>query len=194
MRRFLVLFFFMTLFHAPLLAEDKGQIINVNQNYQIVFTDLGSHVLRQGDIVKVFFNGDDFIYLQVLESSTILSKLGPVQADGYKTNFKDLQRLSVGNPVVKVTEASEEKTVHPDNAGVPKNVVDAVPNEVEIQRLKKELNEARAEIKRLEEAGKSAQAGNNEESMHQEKSENLKEVLSQLKTRLGRMDQIINQN
>ena len=204
MHKLLILFFFITAFHLPLCADDTGQVINVNQNYQIVFTDLGSHVLKRGDIVKVFFNGDDFIYMQVLESSAILSKLGPVQSDSYKTNFKDLQRLSVGNTVAKVSEAPKASN-NPGNAGEVKSTVDAASHETEIQRLEKELNEARMEIKRLEEANDvfksqinslslKAQAGNNEEGIHQEKSENLKEVFSQLKTRLEHMNQLINQN
>ncbi len=160
---------------APLFAEDAGQVINVNQSYQIAFVDIGNSVLKQGDIIKVLLGAEDSVYMQVLESSSILSKLGPVQTENFKTNYKDLQRISVGDRVVKVSQLSAA-------VGVP---VPAVDTE-EVERLQKELAQAKLEIKRLEEANKILEQS--------KKDVDPKAVPAQLKARLENMNRILNQN
>jgi hypothetical protein len=172
MRKYFIALLMTAFFQTPLFA-DGGQVINVNQSYQIAFVDLGSGILKQGDVVKVLVGGsDDFIYMQVLESSSILSKLGPVQSDNFKTSLKDISRIAVGNPVVKVNPALEEKaaaqpfTVPATVSVQPTPVAPAVNTAAataEIERLKKELADSKAQI-------------------------------GQLKARLENMNRILNQN
>ena len=162
-------------------AANTGQIINVNQAYQVAFTDLGNQALRPGDIVQVYITTDDFVYMQVLESSVILSKLGVSQSDPYKTNFKDLARITIGNAVAKVTEPAPVKASPPD---VPKAVETSAPaNDEEIQQLKTELGQARQKIKELMQQAQG------------KKDEEPESVpMQELRSHLENMNRIINQN
>lgn len=201
--------FLALVFSSSALAAPSGQIINVNQDYQIAFTDLGSSVLRQGDVVKVFLTADDFIYMQVVESSSILSKLGPVQLEQYKTSYRDLNRLAVGNSVKKIDPAVE-KTAPPAPAvkaaaAAPVTPVQAQPappavvdNSQELQRLSKDLESAKAEIVRLQESNQSLKAQVNDLTVKgqvqpSEDVKQLKATLAQLKMRLENMNRMVSE-
>jgi hypothetical protein len=192
---------FIIIFCGPVLADNKGQIININQNYQIAFTDLGNSVLKQGDIVKVTLNADEFVYMQVLESSPILSKLGTSQSDNFRTSLKDFQGMAVGNEVVKVDQ-THDKAEHPATA-IPDSADAAALLEQKIQKLEGQLALAKTEIKRLEELNQEskaklndltvqAQTKNDAPAVVQQADNN--EVLSQLKAHLDNMHKLIDEN
>ena len=185
------------------LAEEKGQLININQNYQIAFTDLGSRVLKQGDIVKVFINTDDFVYLEVIESSAILSKLGVSRADGFQTNLNDFQRLTVGDTV---SLASTVQGNIDNSAGA---IPESKDNEgsslqLQIQRLEHDLAKAKEQVRLLQESNEKSKSTLNEliaqaqvkkeESVPQEQTDSSKEILGQLKAHLDNMSKILNEN
>jgi len=159
---FVFLFFIVC---GPLFADDNGQIININQNYKIAFTDLGSRFLSQGDVVKIYLNTDEFLYLQVLESSAILSKLGPSKVEGFQTNLNNFQRIAVGNEVVKVNHTQEKKESSELN-----------------EKSKMRLNELIAKNQTQ-----------NEEHAAPVQS-NVKETLTQLKVHLDNMRKLIDEN
>ena len=200
-----VLFFQLMVAAQPLFAATTGQIINVNQSYQIAFTDIGSPMLKPGEVVKVFVSSDEFVYMQVLESSPILSKLGPVQSENYKTNYKDLLRVAVSNPVVKVGSAAEEKTsamakppaVDASAAAAVVNTPAPAVDTAEIVRLEGELKDAKQEIGRLTDANKALQAQVNDLSAQAAQAKQnamTSPVLSQVKERLENMNRIMNQD
>ena len=202
MNKYLMMIFCAVFFNLPVFAGDTGQIINVNQSYQIAFTDLGNSTLKRGDIVKVSLNSDEFVYMQVLESSAILSKLGVSQQEGFKTNFKDLLRISVGNAVAKVVAApvtvlpavsEPQSIVEPPPIAAP---VEPAPNAADVQRLEQKLNEARTQLQRLAESNEVLKSKINDmSSQAQPKAEeqDLKAVIAQLKVRLQNMQRIINE-
>jgi len=181
---FFLLFF---IFCGPLFADDKGQIININQSYQIAFTDLGSRVLSQGDIVKVSLNTDEFLYLQVVEASAILSKLGPSKAEGFQTNLNDFQRMAVGNTVVKINQVQER--VDHSAVNTPESDHAGDLSELRILKLEEELTQAKEQI-RLLIAQNQAQK---QDLAPQEQSNNSKEILEQLKVRLDNMSKLVNE-
>lgn len=185
-----VLIFCMLFFCGKLFAEENGQIININQNYQIAFTDLGSRVLKQGDIVKVFINTDDFVYMQVIESSVILSKLGPSKVDGYQTNLSDFHRLAVGNVVSKVN-TSQEAANNPVEAAlpVPGNKDTEASYQLQIQKLEEELARAKEQIRNLEESVQSTKT-----TVPPEQTNSSKEMIGQLKEHLDNMSALVNEN
>ena len=209
---FLFSFVFLPLsLHAQNTDPSSGEIININQKYQVAFTDLGGQSLKKGDIVKVFLNSKEFIYLQVLEASSILSKLGPVLSENFKTNLKDFQRLAVGNAVEKVKPVSEEIKEKPEeNIYQPLAVVESQPKETVLSNqdnfdeVQTRLNEAKKEIDSLKESnsslnGKIGQVSLEKESLQQMVSgyrkeiQDLKKVISELKIRIEYMNRIINQ-
>jgi hypothetical protein len=195
---FIFLFFILC---GPLFAEDKGQIININQSYQIAFTDLGNKELKQGDIVKVSVSADDFVYMQVLESSPILSKLGPSQLENFRTNLKDFQSMGVGNEVVRVNQPQER--VYDSTAGASEAKEAVELSELQIQKLENDLALAKEEIKRLEESNEESKVKLNElaaenqvkkaEPVVQEQS-NSKEILEQIEVHLENMRKLMNEN
>ncbi len=192
----LVFCVFAIVLQGPVFA-DEGQIINVNQNYQIAFTDLGNATLKQGDVIKVMITSDEFVYMQVLESSSILSKLGPIQSENFKTNYKDLQRVSVGNAVMKVTAALPEKTAPIASAPVPmaeKIVIVPTANQAEAVRLEKELKEAKMEISRLMEINKALQLQIQAVPVQDVRQSEDPAVLSQLRSKLENMNRLMSQN
>jgi hypothetical protein len=184
--RIVLITLFVLFCHGSALAQSGGQIINVNQGFQIAFTDLGNATLKKDDVVKVFINGDEFVYMQVLESSSILSKLGPVQSELYKTNYKDLERISIGSTVtkIKLEETRASSVVIPDT------------QDAELSELVRELKDAKAQIARLTASNKELQTQLNSLPVKQPVKQNDKSaaVLSQVKTRLENMERIINQN
>ncbi|MBF0572028.1 MAG: hypothetical protein HQL12_09195 [Candidatus Omnitrophica bacterium] len=200
---FLVLFFFVIGLHSILFAAESGQVINVNQNYQVAFTDLDNKSLKQGDIVKVFVNDDDFIYMQVMESSSILSKLGISQKENFKTHITDIRRIAVGNKVALLSEVVEAKYSKLDNAVEPKNNIEAAFSAEQIKELMAQLKEANEEIRHLRkvnqflksqinDAGPNTEVKKTGDNQTQVKSENSAETRSQLKDRLEKMQRLLN--
>jgi len=186
---------------GPLFADDKGQIININQNYQIAFTDLGNNILKQGDIVKVSLSTDDFVYMQVLESSPILSKLGSSQLENFRTNLKAFQSIVVGDGVVKVDQNQQKA----DNAvaDIPGSKGTLELSEIQIQKLEKDLALAKEEINLLEKSNEESKmklnelaAENqttNEGPVAPEQSDH-KEIFSQLKIHLDNMRKLMDES
>jgi hypothetical protein len=182
----------------PAFAKDNGQIININRNFQIAFTDLGSRVLKPGDLVKVYLSADEFVYLQVLESSVILSKLGASKVEGFQTNLTDFQRMAIGNAVSKVT-AGQSKG---DNSDI-KNSEDTA-SLLQMQKMEQALNLAKEQIKQLKEVNEASKAKldeltalnqvKKEEPAIQEGSFTNKPVAEQIKAHLEKMNKIINEN
>jgi septal ring factor EnvC (AmiA/AmiB activator) len=192
---------FFLIFCGSVFADSKGQIININQSYQIAFTDLGNNVLKPGDIVKVSLNAEDFVYMQVMESSPILSKLGPSQLENFRTNLKDFESLAVGDEVVKVNQGQERVDHSMEKLSDTKNTLEL--SEQQIQKLEGDLALAKAEIKRLEESNEESKAKLNElaaedqvknkEPVAPDQSDD-KELLGQLKTHLDNMRKLIDEN
>lgn len=200
----LALIIFVSVFQAPLWAEDTGQVINVNQNFKIAFTDLGNRVLKPNDIVKVFISQDEFLYMKVMECSPILSKLGTVQEGAFKTILQDMPRISVGNVVVKLTAASQEEAASEFRIE-SKAVVEPAPQpDIDRQKLEQELAEARSEIKNLKETNAALEAKINDlvlkaqtkevegasSGQHRINDENIIKI----KTQLDKIQQLMNQN
>jgi len=193
--------FFLLASCGPLIADDNGQVININQNYQIVFTDLGSRVLKQGDIVRVSLNADEFIYLLVLESSAILSKLGPSKVEGFQTNLSEFQRLAVGNEVAKVNQKKDDV----GNPAADISAADAAGelSQLQIQKLEQDLGIAKEEIKYLQKSNEASKLklselavegrAKNEEHVSPVQVDN-KQVLDQLKVHLDNMRKLIDEN
>jgi len=201
------LFLFFFLFCTPLFADDNGQIININQNYQIAFTDLGNRILSPGDIVKVTLGPDEFVYLQVIESSAILSKLGVSKTQGFSTNLNDFQRLAVGDVVIKAPAAG---SAQPDNSTViaTKSPADT-SSPLQVEKLEEDLLKAKEEIKLLQASNEKSKATLNQlmaeaQAKAQEPvpavvavdhpSDHSKEILEQLKVHLDNMHKIISEN
>lgn len=196
---------FLSMFQGRLWAEDSGQIINVNQNFKIAFTDLGSRVLKPNDIVKVFITRDEFLYMKVIECSPILSKLGTVQEDAFKTNLQDMPRISVGNLVVKLTAASREEALPSESRIETKIAAEPVPQpDPDRQKLEKELAEARVEIKNLKEINAALEAKVNDlvlkvqtKDAEKASSEQYKindENITRIKIQLDKLRQLMNQD
>jgi len=87
-----ILFLCLWAFSRPAFSDQTitGEIININYDYKVAFTDISQVYLRPGDIVEVVHNGQLTTYLQVLETTSVVSKLGPVantSLSGLKTDF-----------------------------------------------------------------------------------------------------------
>lgn len=82
---------------AQLKAE--GEIINVNYDYQVAFTDLLKGQVEAGDVVEVWSDGKFLTYLEVIETSSVLTKMGFVNRKGIQTEEESFKQLKIGNPV-----------------------------------------------------------------------------------------------
>jgi len=93
-----------------LFAEERviGEIINVSYQHEIAFSDIGQEGLNVGDVLEVLQSGQRVTYLQVIEVSEALSKLGPVNDGTYSTNFGKVQ---IGNVVAKAKVANFPRAV-----------------------------------------------------------------------------------
>jgi hypothetical protein len=189
--------FFLFFFPHLLLANDKGQIININRNFQIAFTDLGNKSLKHGDIVKVYLDSDGFVYMQVLESSAILTKLGISKVEGFQTSFKDFQRIAIGNTVAKVNGKADPSSSQDSN---PKAADEAAP-QLHMQKMEQDLNLAKEQIQQLKEANAAAKARLSElTQLNEARTEEASvpqpsnpAVLDQIKIHIDNMQKIINE-
>ncbi|MBF0483496.1 MAG: hypothetical protein HQL25_02205 [Candidatus Omnitrophica bacterium] len=79
----------------------SGEIINVNSKFKIAFSDLGSAYLKEGDIVQLYKNGQMIGNLKVLDSTSAISKLGPVDNDPTLVTITDFSNIAIGDTVKK---------------------------------------------------------------------------------------------
>ncbi|MCA9401970.1 MAG: hypothetical protein KC713_10100, partial [Candidatus Omnitrophica bacterium] len=77
-----------------------SEIINVNDQYKVAFSDLTSPEVQIGDIIVVYVSPEQKTYLEVYETNPIMSKLGPVKTPTTEitTNFSFVR---VGTTVAK---------------------------------------------------------------------------------------------
>jgi hypothetical protein len=98
---------------SPAQAETVGEIININYDYNIAFTDLTNSNLQKGDIVKILKDKKLITYLEVSDVSSAISKLIPIQKPREYATDVDFRSINIGNSVVKVT-FQEKKIVEPE--------------------------------------------------------------------------------
>jgi hypothetical protein len=97
----LSLFFLGLAWHAFAQEKVTGEIININHQYKIAFTDISSDYLRKGDLVEIYADGNFVSYLEVSEASGAISKLIPPTQPG-KSKGADFSKIAVGNRVIKI--------------------------------------------------------------------------------------------
>lgn len=76
-------------------SVSAGEVININHEQQIVFTDLTSKVLKPGDRVQAGYAADGPVTLVVEEASSVLSRLVPFDAESQQR----FMLIRVGSPV-----------------------------------------------------------------------------------------------
>lgn len=98
---FLIFAFLLTpLVHAR--SKIRGEIINVNYEYKIAFTDIGSDALSIGDIVEVHMQSGATQFLQVIETTEVLSKIVLRPSSDQDTQNRLFNRIGVGDIVLRV--------------------------------------------------------------------------------------------
>lgn len=206
-RQFTVLFLItltIILLNRPLLykayADEHGEIININEELQIVFTGLGSNILKRGDIVKVLIDENEFIYLEVIEVSSILSKLGPVDKNGFKTDPTQINKLAIGNTVIKISEENRQESM--SKSSLPDDNTqswdDTKQLEDALHQTKEQLNQLQQDNLSLRNEIQSLSA--EKESMGREnlgranEINQLKSLIADLKIRLENMHKMLQHN
>ncbi len=66
-----------------------------------------------GDIVKVFVRKDLFAYLEVMEASAVLVKLGFVRGGEFQTDPVVFEQVIVGSSVIKISSNMKKVVVEP---------------------------------------------------------------------------------
>jgi hypothetical protein len=106
------------LFALSLLLTVKpvvaAEIININMNFGIIFSDLSDTEAKRYDVVAVKLNNGDEVFLQVLEVSPVLTKLGVMRTGSHKTDMNLLKDIKIGNHVRNLeankTNSDQDKT------------------------------------------------------------------------------------
>ena len=101
----LTAFLFLTL---PVIADSKvsGKIVNINTELKVAFTDLVPQQVLAGDVVEIY-QADTFLtYLEVLETTETVSKLGFVKKSGLATSLDGFNKIAVGCRVVRLPESA----------------------------------------------------------------------------------------
>ena len=166
----IILFIALLLFSNPFLHADTktiGEIVNLTQQHQVAFTDLTSSQVAVGDIVEIFQGQEFLTYLEVVETSKAVSKLGYVQKSGLATSINGFNKISIGSKVVRL-ELGTKKSF------------DAVLSQINnLQQQNAQLSSAlEAKTKELENIQK-------QKSQDQEKLKLIKEKFSALKAALN---------
>ena len=85
--------------------EVVAEIININQDQKIVFIDVGRDALAVGDVMYVSGAGHP-IYLDVVEVSDVVSKLGLTKNKKFRLPNDNLDDLAIGMKVTRIVSAS----------------------------------------------------------------------------------------
>lgn len=109
---FIVLCLLCPAWHAYAQEKVTGEIININHQYKIAFTDIGSEYLRKGDLVEIYTDGKFVSYLEVSEASGAISKLIPPTQQG-KSKGADFSKVAVGNKVIKLLSSDGSEVFSP---------------------------------------------------------------------------------
>ncbi len=90
-------------------SQANGEIININYQYKIAFTDLSDFHLDSGDIVEIYDGLNLLTHLKVSETTSVLSKLIAIDNGQFKTEipFTDIK---IGNRVVKSSSGTTINT------------------------------------------------------------------------------------
>ncbi len=115
-----VLFLLSSAWYAFAQEKVTGEIINVNHQYKIAFTDISSDYLHKGDLVEIYADENFVSYLEVSEASSAISKLIPPTQPG-KSKGMDFSKIAVGNKVVKIlpSDVTDVADVAPPPAVTP---------------------------------------------------------------------------
>ncbi|MBF0479793.1 MAG: hypothetical protein HQL26_09950 [Candidatus Omnitrophica bacterium] len=147
--------FLLCCFQLSCFAEKiTGEIINTNTKLKIVFSDLGNFYLSEGDIVKLYKNGQFEGFLKVLDATSAISKLGTLdEASEFKTTL-DFNKISIGDtvekyenpntkkPIAKATsDIKEAQTTPAITPVVSKPLVPTRPEPAEIKNFDKYFNQ-----------------------------------------------------
>ena len=148
-----ILFFLFMIFNVCTAnaVEKIGEIININYEYEIAFTDLSGDYLKQKDIVEIRKDGKFIAYLQVSQSTAAISRLIPIKNHPiYKTDI-DFKDILVGSNVYKVQEDDLTASKIPlKNETVHTDPVEKL-NTDEIKERSKNINDENNDIQSLNE-------------------------------------------
>ena len=92
----------------PVIADSKvsGKIVNINTELKVAFTDLVPQQVLAGDVVEIY-QADTFLtYLEVVETTEAVSKLGFVKKSGLATNLDGFDKIAVGCRVIRLPESA----------------------------------------------------------------------------------------
>lgn len=98
------LLFLMIVGGSPgIAAEKRGEILNVNFQLNVAFTDLASPDLNKGEQVEVVINDRSSVCLDVLEVSNNISKLIPGSCPQWPESKKNFNKIKIGDVVLQLS-------------------------------------------------------------------------------------------
>jgi len=97
--------------HSQIQTNIEGEIINVNHDLQVVFIDIGDRYLKQGDVLEIQTAPGSVVYMQTLDASKVLSKLGlgSIVLTHFNAIASDINKIQIGNRAVKIDFTLPEK-------------------------------------------------------------------------------------
>ncbi len=110
----IILMFIPTIGYSQTDPEIRGEVINVNHHLKVAFIDIGQQDLEKGDVVAIQITHDEVVYMQVLEATGVISKIG-IGANAKKyfnVRPSDFKGIRIGNIVEKM------KFYNPDKEGL----------------------------------------------------------------------------
>jgi hypothetical protein len=127
----------------------RGEIININHEYQVAFIDIGQDRVKEGDIMVVDAGNDVNIFLEVDDATAVLARLVPSKQPGFMIREDDFRKIMIGNPVTLAVGNAPGGP--PDGQRAPAIFVpeDVLLRQAEVERLKKEAELKDREISDL---------------------------------------------
>ena len=185
-------------------AQSKvvGEIINVNQDYRIAFSDLNNSQLNVGEVVEIYKEDKFLTYLEVFESSNVISKLMPIETG---TRFKTevtFDKINVGNRVVKIASGKNIQDSNEPFADVQltknnkyKEISDKYDAlSVRYTEIFSENRRLGLENKELEKKLNKGYHKRNSSVKGNKEIKKLKNVISKLKVKLNNMEKLLEGN
>lgn len=100
----IALFLYPAIGYSQTRTDIRGEVMNVNQHLRVAFIDIGQRYLSKGDVIEVQASHDKRVYMQILETSGVISKIGfgRVVERNFDARPSDFKRIRIGNLVGKM--------------------------------------------------------------------------------------------
>jgi len=143
----------LVLFSSPAYPQNSftGEVVNINFDLKVVFTDLVLGQIEKGDIVEIYGEMGFITYLETDEVTDAVSKLGMVKRKGLISTEEDFKKIAIGHKVILVMPGKTQEDLDGLLSKISDSQEKASAERKQAQELSKQQNNCVEENKTMKE-------------------------------------------